>query len=122
MRWGLIWPQNELLRRIEQSHTSILETFTTVIDSGSWSLLNHSSISPLIKRLQRPDPAHPNTAEVAAKLLSLIAKEGAPMYKTHVDELVIVMGDGKNERLAEVALQALAAVCKWNESCAPSDK
>lgn len=117
----LIVHQNEFIRRIEQSHTSILDTFTTVLDNASWWIVNHSSISPLIKRLQKPDPAHPTSAETAAKLLKLIAKEGAPMYKSHVDELVIIM-DAKDKMLSEVGLQALAAVCKWNSVTAPTDK
>lgn len=44
------------------------------------------------------------------------------MYKSHVAELVIVMADKKNEKLAEMALQALAAVSKADPSCAPDDR
>ena len=58
----------------------------------------------------------------AARLLSLIAKECAPMLQSHVPELVIVMGDKKNEKLAEVALQGLAAACKADPECAPDDR
>ncbi len=111
--------QNELLRRLEQSHTDILETFSTIIDIASWMIVNHSSIPPLIKRLQRPESG--NVTAAAARLLSLIAKECAPMFKTHVAELVIVMADKKSEKLSQMALQALAAVCKADPSCGPDD-
>ena len=83
-------------------------------------ILNQSSIPPLIKRLQRPDSETVTFA--ATRLLSLIAKECAPMLQSHVPELVIVMGDKKNEKLAEVALQGLAAVCKADPDCAPADR
>jgi sister-chromatid-cohesion protein PDS5 len=43
------------------------------------------------------------------------------MYKSHIKELVIVMGDRKNEVLAEAGLQALSAVCKVDEELAPTD-
>jgi len=119
----LIKARNELLRRIEQSHTSILETFTVLIDSAAWMILNHSSIPGLIKRIQRPEGVNPErTTTVAAHYLALIAKHCAPMYKSHVPVLVIVMNDKKNETLVEISLQALAAVCKWNTDCAPTQK
>ncbi len=83
-------------------------------------IVNHSSIPPLIKRLQRPETR--NLAAVAARFLSLIAKECAPMFKNHVAELLIVMADKSNDKLAEVALQALAAVCKADPACCPDDR
>lgn len=43
------------------------------------------------------------------------------MYKSHVTELVIVMGDKKNERLSEVALKGLAAVCRADPEAVPED-
>lgn len=83
-------------------------------------IINHSSIPPLIKRFQRPESA--NLTAVAARFLSRIAKECAPMYKSHVSELVITMADKRNAKLAEVALQALAAVCKADPSACPDDR
>jgi sister-chromatid-cohesion protein PDS5 len=44
------------------------------------------------------------------------------MFKSHVTELVIVMGDKKNERLSEAALKALAAVSKADDTAVPEDK
>jgi sister-chromatid-cohesion protein PDS5 len=94
-----------------------------LIDNAAWNVLNHSSIPPLIKRLQRPEGIDPQkTSQAASQLLALIAKEGAPMFKSHVAELVIVMADRKNEKLAEVALQGLAAVCKADPEAAPEDR
>ena len=112
--------KSELLHRLEQSHSDILETFTSLIDAASWMIVNHSSIPPLFKRLQRPDS--PEVTAVAARYLSLIAKECAPMFKSHVSELVIVMADKRNDKLVEVALQALAEVCKADKECGPDDR
>lgn len=115
--------QAELRRRLEQHHTDILETFTTIIDHGSWNIINQSSIPPLIAALQKRPKGERGklVSEAAREWLRLIAKEGAPMYKSHVAELGIIMGDKKNEALAEAGLQALAAVCKVDEGVAPGD-
>ena len=127
--------QNELLRRIEQTHTDILDTFITLIDNAAWNVVNHSSIPALIKRLQRPETATvistsadsteataTTPAQAAYALLALISKECSPMYKTHVAELVIVMSDKKNDLLSEAGLQGLASVCKADPDSAPADK
>ncbi|WVQ83257.1 hypothetical protein IAT38_005396 [Cryptococcus sp. DSM 104549] len=117
---AIVKARNELLRRIHQSHEDLLETMTSLVAYSSWNILNHSSIPPLIKRLQRPESDA--TAVNAAKLLTLIAKEGAPMYKTHVPELAILMGEKKNMRLVEVGVQGLSAVCKIFPEVAPTDR
>jgi sister-chromatid-cohesion protein PDS5 len=115
--------RNELLRRIEQSHTSILETFSVVIDSAAWMIVNQSSIPGFIKRIQRPEGSDPErTAQMAAHYLALIAKHCAPMFKSHVPVLVIIVNDKKNDTLVEIGFQALAAVCKWDTECAPTQK
>jgi sister-chromatid-cohesion protein PDS5 len=116
--------QNGLLRRLEQSHTDILDTFTTLIDVGSWNIVNHSSIPPLIATLQKKQtgPKGEIISTVARDFLHLIAKEGAPMFKSHVPELVLIMGDKKNTALSEAGLQALAAVSKWDKTAAPADE
>lgn len=115
--------QNELLRKLEQSHADVLDTFTVLVDNASWNIVNHTSIPSLIKRLQRPEGHNADNISLAAyRLLRLIAKECPPMYRTHVSELVIVMGDKKNDRLAEAALRGLAAVCKADPEAVPDDK
>lgn len=123
IRW-LTLHQSGLLRRLEQSHTDILETFTTLIDVGSWNIVNHSSIPPLIATLQKKQIGQKGeiVAGIARNLLRLIAKEGAPMFKSHVPELVLIMGDKKNTVLSEAGLQALAAVSKWDKTAGPSDE
>lgn len=107
-----------------QAHTDILETFTVLIDSAMFNVVNHSSISPLIKRLQTrtTDDIGQRTAEAAYQFLRLMAKECAPMFKSHVDELMIVVGEKRNEKLVEVGLQALAAVVKVDADWGPSDR
>lgn len=44
------------------------------------------------------------------------------MYETHVQELAIVINDKHNDKLVEVGMQALAALCKWDADSVPSDK
>lgn len=87
---------------------------------SAWNVLNHSSIPPLIRRLQRAESE--SIASAAAQFLGLMAKEGPPMYKSHVQELVAAVVDKKNGRLMEIGFQGLAAVCKVYPELAPSDK
>ena len=56
------------------------------------------------------------------ELLGLISKECPPMFKSHVDELVLIMADRKNELLSEAGLRGLASVCKADPGSAPSEK
>ena len=51
-----------------------------------------------------------------------MAKECAPMYVGHVPELLVVLGQQRNEKSVEVGMQALAAVCKIDKSSAPVDR
>lgn len=50
---SLIKNRSDALRRIENSKASILETMTAFIRNGSYFILNRSSISTLIKRVQQ---------------------------------------------------------------------
>lgn len=87
---------------------------------SAWNVLNHSSIPPLIRRLQRADSE--DIASAAAQFLGLMAKEGPPMYKSHVQKLVAAVEDKKNDRLVEIGFQGLAAVCKIYPEVAPTDR
>lgn len=120
---AIVKAKNELLRRIEQSHTSILETFTTLIDAAAWNVINLSSIGPLLKRLGKADgPRSVQIKTVAARYLALIAKECAPMFHTHVATLSVSVLDKKNDKVVEIAMQGIAALTKWDKSAGPSDK
>lgn len=55
------------------------------------------------------------------KLIALIAKECPPMFTSHVSELNVCIGQQKNEKLVEVALQALAATSKFDDKAALKD-
>lgn len=115
--------RNEFLRRIEQSHSNILDVMSVVVDHAAWTLINQSSIPGLIKRLQKPEgPYAERVVAVCTRYLAFIAKECAPMYKSHVDELVIIINDKRNDKLVEVGVQALAAVSKSNPGSGPTDK
>ncbi|WVN89440.1 uncharacterized protein L203_104663 [Cryptococcus depauperatus CBS 7841] len=117
---AIVKARNEFLRRVHQSHEDLLPTLKTLLDSSSWNIVNHSSIHPLIKRIQKPDSE--TSASAAAFFLSLIAKECPPMLKSHIQELVAAAADRKNERLIEMGFQALASVCKIYPELTPEDK
>jgi sister-chromatid-cohesion protein PDS5 len=114
--------QHELRRRLEQHHSDILDTFTTILDAGSWNIINQSAIPPLIAALQKTakGPQGDLITQAAREWLRLIAKEGAVMYKSHVPSLVKYMDNGK-EILSETALQGLAAVVKADKDSCPTD-
>lgn len=120
---AIVKSRNEFLRRIEQSHVNLLGTMSVVADYAAWMLINQSSIPCLISRLQKPEgPYAERIAAVSSRYLAFIAKECAPMYKAHIDQLVIVINDKKNDKLIELGLQALAAVSKSNPGSGPKDK
>jgi sister chromatid cohesion protein PDS5 len=51
-----------------------------------------------------------------------ISKHCPAIYKPHIGEFSKALSDEENIALVGVCLRALAAVAKWNETCAPSDK
>ncbi|TXT14456.1 uncharacterized protein COLE_00649 [Cutaneotrichosporon oleaginosum] len=119
----IIKSRSEFLRRIEQSHPNLLDTLLVVVDHAAWTLVNQTSVPCLLKRLQKPEgPNSERVGQLSARFLALIAKDCAPMYKTHIDQLQIVINDRKNAKLVEIAIQALAAVTKWDPEAGPSDK
>ena len=120
----LLKARNEFLRRIEQSHTDLLETFTILLDNASFMIINHSSIPQLIKTLQKPGTGvqGEKRAEASYQLLKLMAKECPPMLKSHMAELGIVAFDKRNERLSEIGLMGMAAVVKFEPECAFDDR
>ncbi|KAI0064905.1 cohesin-associated protein Pds5 [Artomyces pyxidatus] len=126
----LIKSSNEFMRRIEQSSPGIHATLATFLRKASFRLINQSSIPTLVKRLQRGDPAGDGygtsqaqlSANNAQAVLTTVSKHCPALYKPHVGELTKAIADEKNPRLVELCLQALAAVAKWDERLAPTDK
>jgi sister-chromatid-cohesion protein PDS5 len=114
--------QHELRRRLEQHQPDILDTFTTILDVGSWNIINQSSIPPLIAALQKTQkgPQGEMITQAAREWLRLIAKEGALMFKSHIPILVKEM-DNKKVILSEAALQGLAAVVKADKESCPTE-
>lgn len=115
--------QNELARRVEQSHTDLLDVINVLIENGAFNILNSTSVSPLLRVLQNP-PTERREAitQVAARYLKLLSKECPPMYIAHVPELLVAIGQQKHEKLVEASLQALASVCKYQPDAAPKDR
>lgn len=120
---GLLKARNELLRKVEQSMSETLETFTTMTDAASFDIINKSMIPHMLKILQKPPSGAQGLAiaDAAARILTVISKECPPMFKDFVPQLVIAMTD-KNERPSEVALRALAAICKIDPKASPEDR
>jgi sister-chromatid-cohesion protein PDS5 len=119
----MIKTKNEFLRRIEQHHESISATFTTLIDSVAWTVLNQSSIPTLIKTIQKgASEEDGDKSQLATHYLGLISKHCSPMFKSHVPHLVVIVNDKKNDSLVETGLEALAAVTKWEKASSPAQK
>ncbi|KAK7046668.1 sister chromatid cohesion protein pds5 [Favolaschia claudopus] len=55
-------------------------------------------------------------------LLTYISKNQPALYKSHIAELTKGIADEKHSKVVEVALQALAAVVRWDKSLAPTDR
>jgi sister-chromatid-cohesion protein PDS5 len=103
---------------METLSASIAPTMSILLRQASLRILNTSSIPTLLKRVQKTSRASDN----ALKLLTFVSKHLPALYKTHVGELVKGVADEKSTRLVEVSLQALAAVARWDETMAPTDK
>jgi sister-chromatid-cohesion protein PDS5 len=104
---------------VETLSSSIAPTMNLVLRQASLRILNQSSIPTLIKRLQKTSGMAP---ENALRLLTHVSKHQPALYKSHVGELVKGVADERHPRLVEVALQALAAVMRWDEKAVPVDK
>lgn len=121
---SIVKASNEFLRRVEQSHDSILSTMTIFLRRCTLRILNQSSISPLLKRLQKS-----STSSVASpmikhvhQLLTFVSKHSPALYKAHIGELTKAIADEKNTMLVELGMQALAAVIRTDESLSSLDK
>lgn len=120
-RWTRSVPtafQGDFGKRMETLSASIAPTMSILLRQASLRILNTSSIPTLLKRVQKTSRASDN----ALKLLTFVSKHLPALYKTHVGELVKGVADEKSTRLVEVSLQALAAVARWDETMAPTDK
>ena len=86
---------------------------------ASLRTLNQSSVPTLIKRIQKGVGV---TATHAQTLLVFVSKHQPALLQPHLGELTKAIADDKNAVLVEAALQALAAVAKWDSTLAPTDK
>ncbi|KAJ7135989.1 cohesin-associated protein Pds5 [Mycena epipterygia] len=116
---GLVKAQNEFVKRMDTVSSSISPTMNFLARQASLRILNQSSIPTLIKRLQKLGHL---ASDNALKLLTFVSKHLPALYKSHVAELVKGVADEKQAQLVEVSLQALAAVVRWDEKVAPTDK
>jgi sister chromatid cohesion protein PDS5 len=103
---------------------------STFLRRASLRLINQSSIPFLLRHLERGDPtcdgygtSHAQlSANNAQAILTSISKYCPIIYKAHVGELNKAIADEKNPRLAEVCLQALASLAKWDDGLVLADK
>lgn len=109
---SIVKASGEFLRRVEQSHESILSTMTIFLRRATLRIVNQSSISTLIKKVQKSAPP----SKHAQQLLTFISKHCPILYKPHVSELTKAIADEGNVILVEVGMHALAAVTKVDES------
>nr|WJN24945.1 cohesin maintenance factor [Sporisorium sorghi] len=134
--------RNDALRRIENASASMLETLTVFIRSGSYFILNRSSVPTLIRKLshtasQQRSMASQSQSQGAASelateaethrasanlLLEFIAKRCPAMLAMHVPELCKALFDESNAMLTQTCLQGLAAVAQWNATKVQLDK
>ncbi|KAG9311776.1 armadillo-type protein [Chiua virens] len=115
---SIVKASNEFLRRVEQSLESTLPTLTILLRRATLRIVNQSSVSTLIKRVQKSAP----TSRHAQQLLTFISKHCPTLYKPHVSELTKAIADERNVTLVEVGMHALAAVVRTDESQAALDK
>ncbi|KII91267.1 hypothetical protein PLICRDRAFT_105332 [Plicaturopsis crispa FD-325 SS-3] len=122
---GLVKATNEFRKRIEQSSTAIKSTMSVLLRRASLRILNQSSIPTLIKRVQAGNGAKTGNSEQLADhaqtLLDFASKHCPALYKSHIGELGKAIADEKNSRLVGVALQALSAVVRYDDSLAVHD-
>ncbi|KAF9235796.1 armadillo-type protein [Melanogaster broomeanus] len=114
---SIVKASNEFLRRVEQSHESALPTMTILLRRSSLRIINQSSISTLIRRVQKSSP----TSTQAQQVLTFISKHCPVLYKAHISELTKAIADEKNTVLVEVGMQALAAAVRADDSLAVFD-
>ena len=148
---GLVKAKAELLRRLDQSSSSIVGTMTVFLRRASLHILNQSSISTLIKRVAKgavPPSAvghsqsqHQSFSDFTGDLgvdtgpqdrarknlaaqqwMTYVSKHCPALYKAHVGEIAKAIADEKNTQLVEVCLQALSAAAMWDGKLAPTDK
>ena len=121
--------QHEFLKRTEQLAPTIVNTMTTFLRRASYSIINTSSIPPLLKHIQNTSSNKATdraNAIQATRLMGEIARYTPALCKGHVGELckVVAGTDGKGkgkakggdgEHALEVAVMALANLVKWDE-------
>lgn len=88
----------------------------------SLHIINTSSVPTLVKRIQRQEKNDPTGANAARAILVALSKQCPAVFKMHVAEFSRALAEEANVPLVEVSLQALAAVARWDSSCAPTDK
>lgn len=116
--------QNEFLRRVEQSSSTIVLTMTTFLRRASLRIVNQSSIPTFIRRVQKASEgsSQADTSHSAEFWLTYVSKHLPALYKLHIGELTKAIADERNEKLVEVSLQALAAAVNWDPKLHPTDK
>jgi sister-chromatid-cohesion protein PDS5 len=111
---------------MEQLSATIAPTMAALLRRSSFRIVNQSSVSTLIKHIQKGhDPATSQSDTKAAHaqiLLHFVSKHCAAVYKSHIGELTQAIADEGNPTLVEVCLNALASVLKWDDMLAPTDR
>lgn len=107
--------------------TGILQTMSIVLRRISFSFVNRSSISVLLKRLRVTPPTATDATRAASSdarvILTRISKTCPNMYKAHLAELAkAILDETLDEGLAAVPLQAFAHVERADQGAQTNEK
>jgi len=126
----------EFSRRVEQSISSAAaETMLRLARCSSLWAVNSSSVPTLLSKLKAKvgvaknasrmslsDAAAIDSQKHAQTLFQALCKRCPAALKVHLPEFSVALMDDKNELLAEMALQGIAALALHDAALAPSDK
>ncbi|KIK70195.1 hypothetical protein GYMLUDRAFT_150761 [Collybiopsis luxurians FD-317 M1] len=122
---GLVKAYHDFLKRLESSSPALVPSMTSLLRRSSLHILNTSSIPTLLHRVQRAQGTAITKTNLAAKhasmLLMQIAKFCPALFKPHVEDLITVVEDAKNDTAVSVGLQALASVAKLDPVLIPME-
>jgi sister-chromatid-cohesion protein PDS5 len=107
-----VFLQNDLLKRINQQHPEVLDTFTVVCRRASLWIVNRSSIHTLLQATGNAD----DTSSKAAQLLRFVSKHRPAIFKNHIAELQKTISDKRSSTSVEAGIRCLAQASFGNPS------
>jgi sister-chromatid-cohesion protein PDS5 len=126
----------EFTRRVEQHvNSAAVPTLLRLARTAALWVVNASSVPTLLAkfklkvtakrnapRMSQSDATAVDAQKHAATLLQALCKRCPAALKVHLPEFAVALMDDKNDMLAEMALQGIAALAVHDRSLIPSDK